>query len=146
MEPRLAWEEFGPIPGQRIGLDVATGEGYLFDPLHEARHSALRQKIEDAGFCLPPERESFPGIDATTWAFWMRRAVEAGLAKITQGSLPENLPGKPRMRFVGQEEKDERDTRLERLERQNERLMALLLATLPADKRRTVERELAQGE
>jgi hypothetical protein len=61
---------------------------------------------------------------------------------VVKGQLPESVPGKPRLQFIAPERSDPKDERLARLEKQNERLTALLVAMLPADKRRALEKDL----
>lgn len=80
-----------PIPGQRIGFDDATGRGYVIDPLHDAEHAALVEKIKARGMRLPPAREEIEGADRVTWLYWMRQAVRCGLARIVAGKLPDDL-------------------------------------------------------
>src|SRR4051794_5389562 len=70
------WPE--PIPGQRIGIDVETREGFIAEPLHEPAHSAIRDKITARGQQLPPAREVFRDVDPSTWLYWLKTAVERG--------------------------------------------------------------------
>ena len=88
-----------PIPGQRLGIDP-SGTGYLIEPLHDEDHATIREKIEKKGMKLEPELTEFPNIDLPTWLYWLKRAVESGIAKITKGKLPDKIDGKPRKNFV----------------------------------------------
>ena len=85
-----------PIPGQRIGIDGAMG--YIREPLHSDEHAETKAKIEAQGMSLPDEREEFEGIDVVTWAFWLQRAIDAGLARIVSGTMPK-IDGEPKMSF-----------------------------------------------
>jgi hypothetical protein len=121
-----AGEEPGPIPGQRLGFDSATGTGFVAEPLHLPEFRAIRERIETKGFRLPPEREEFPNADEATWLFWIDGAVKAGLARVIDGKLPDKIDGKPQLNFVT----GDRDTTTDRLaaavERQNELFGSLL--------------------
>lgn len=88
-----------PIPSQRLGVD-ADGIGYIAEPLHDAKHAPIKEKIEAQGMKLEPALQTFEGIDLTTWLFWIKQAVEAGLAKVVSGKLPDKIEGKPKMNFV----------------------------------------------
>lgn len=86
------------IPGQRLRLNLATGEASLVEPLQDREHSTIANHLRKEGFEIP-ESETFKVVDVATWAFHMGRAVEAGIAKVTLGSMPSTLPGKPKTRF-----------------------------------------------
>lgn len=139
----VAWPR--PLPGQVLGLRP-DGSAYLREPLHGDEHAQDRAKIEAQGMTLNPECEELGPADVPTWLHWAKRSVAAGLARVVRGRLPEKVEGRPRLQFISPEREDPRDERLDRLEEQNRKLLALLVATLPADKRRAVERELAGQE
>lgn len=80
-----------PIPGQIIGIDPNTNEGYIREPLREERYAAIRERIEAQGLKLASCEEKFMGVDPLTWAYWMRRAVDSGLAHVVKGKLPERI-------------------------------------------------------
>jgi hypothetical protein len=95
-EPKAAmlaaqWPET-EIPGQRVEIDSATGKAAVVDPLYEARHEATRRKAEKAGWTLGPAREEIEAVDVSAWLRWIKRAVDSGLARVVQGTLPEKLP------------------------------------------------------
>jgi len=115
-----------PIPGMRLGIDPEN-TGYVVEPLHDAEHAPIREKIVKQGMGLAPACESFEGIDVASWLFWLQRAVEAGVAKIVKGAFPDKLPGKPRLNFIVAEPRPSDSDRLAAaIERQNA-LMAQLL-------------------
>ena len=88
----------GPIPSQRLGIDP-DGDGYLTEPLNEPPFAAIRERITKQGFGIEKD-QVFENIDLPTWLFWIQQAVEAGLAKITRGKLPEVIEGKPKKDFL----------------------------------------------
>jgi len=94
------WPE--PVPGIVLGVNLATGETYLRDPIFDPEQHNLRQTISERGYRLPPEREEFSGETPATWVFWLQRAVEAGLARVIKGELPDvdSLEGEPRRHFI----------------------------------------------
>jgi len=102
-----------PVPGMAVGV-TGSGEMYVRDRLHETDFKQARILATDRGYGIGPERQSydFPADDTyppqTTWVHYMCRAVEGGHAKVIKGKLPnvDKLPGKPRTRFIGNEEKD----------------------------------------
>ena len=88
-----------PIPSQRLGID-ADGNGFLCEPLHDDEYVVLKEKIESQGMRLEPAIQEFLDIDVATWQFWLKSAVDSGLAKIVRGKLPDKIDGKPRMNFI----------------------------------------------
>jgi len=123
-----------PIPSQRLGLDLESGEGYVAEPLHDIEHTAVRDVIERRGFKLPVDREAFAAVHVPTWLFWIRRAVESGLARVVKGELPATIEGEPQKSFITKQPEPKTDDRLvAAIERQNE-LMAALLAQFASKK------------
>lgn len=88
-----------PIPSQRLGIDP-DGNGYLREPLHNPEHAALREKITRQGQSLEPAVQEFANIDLPSWLFWLKRAVDSGLAKLISGKLPLKIEGTPRTNYV----------------------------------------------
>ncbi len=108
-----------PIPSQRIGIE-ADGSGYIMDPLHDGEFAALRERIERQGKKLPPKLETFDDVDLPTWLFWIKRAVDSGIAKVVAGSLPKTIEGEPKMNFIVNRPKETTGDRLAMaMERQN---------------------------
>jgi hypothetical protein len=123
-----------PIPGQRLGIDLDAGEGYIVEPLHHPEHRKIRETLAKDGYPgLEPERAIFPlqKEDHATWLYWMKRAVDGGLAKLVRGKLPDRIEGKPRKNFVTKPRIDPRDKMIERL-------TAILFAQLPPEKQKAV--------
>lgn len=117
-----------PIPGQRLSLDTATGEAAIVEPLHEAEHARTRRIIEK-GKAIAPERESLGIAHVPTWLFWIKRAVEAGLARVTKGTLPATIEGEPQRSFFSQSAKNT-DDRLAAALEANTAVMREMLAQL----------------
>jgi len=88
-----------PIPSQRLGIEP-DGTGYVTEPLHEAKYAPIKEKILKAGMQLEPALQTFDDIDRASWLFWIKRAVESGLAKVVAGKLPDKIDGKPKMNFI----------------------------------------------
>jgi hypothetical protein len=130
------WPDGGVIPGQRIGVDLDSGTGFIVDPLHEAEHALTKEKIVAQGLALPPARQDFAGVHVPTWLHWIKRAVEAGLAKIVTGTLPAIIDGTPKTTFFHNATPDPRDATIDKL-------IDLLTGLLPADKRKAVLDKLA---
>ncbi|QDU30598.1 hypothetical protein ETAA8_57440 [Anatilimnocola aggregata] len=121
-----------PVPGQRIGVDLEFGEGYIIEPLHEPDHVATRKRIEGRGLSIAPARRPFPGVDVSTWLFWLNRGVESGIARVSQGTMPKKLDGPVKKSFITvtkPADNTREDRFLAAMERQNE-LMSALLAKL----------------
>lgn len=123
------WPE--PIPGQHIGIDPQKGEGWIEEPLYADRHAATRKRLADSGMALPPERQSFAAVDVVSWLYYLKRAVEAGHARVVEGTLPERIEGKPRRSFVTAERDDEQRT--------VRQLVACLYAALSPEQRKAAE-------
>lgn len=105
------WE---PIPGQRIGVDSA-GMGWVAEPLHLPANAETRRKIERRGYHLAPELETFADCDVPSWLFWLKRAVDSGLAHVVAGSLPRKIEGEPRKNFFQDTRKSESQITLDRV-------------------------------
>jgi hypothetical protein len=128
------------IPGQRLGIDFDSGEAWVAEPLHLPEYKAERDRILKRGLGLPKERDTIPvqPADYATWVYWLNRAVEAGIARIVKGKLPEKVEGKIRKSFVTPEPKrDRRDVT-------NEKLTAILFAMLTPEQRKRAEAALAE--
>lgn len=95
-----------PIPGQRVRLDLETGEGAIVEPLYDPEHAETRRLIEDRSMRLPEQEELFPAAHVPTWLFHMRTAVDIGLAKLVRGKFPAKLGGKPHREFITQSTPD----------------------------------------
>lgn len=120
-----------PIPSQRVGIDENC-IGYVSEPLHDPEHSATRDKIQSKGMQLPPARETFAAIDVTTWLYWLKRAVESGLAKITKGKLPDKIEGEPQKSFITTRPPVKKEERLAAALEEQNKLMAQILTKLTA--------------
>ncbi|WP_425397299.1 hypothetical protein [Aeoliella sp.] len=94
---KLAQKFPGVIPGQRLRID-ADGTVEIFEPLHDHEHTALREKLEDAGYKLAPQYEKAGQIDAATLVHYVGGLVSTGDARIVAGELPK-ATGKPRTRW-----------------------------------------------
>jgi hypothetical protein len=128
-QARLKIAEFPrPIPGVHITLDTDKKTAAIVEPLYEAEHAAIREKIERMGMKLPPQREEFQNIDVPTWLYWMRRAVANGVAKIVEGKFPEIDESQVQKNFITKPLRDPRDNLIGRL-------VAVLYASLPPKQR-----------
>lgn len=145
--------EFGgkPIPGQRIMLDTEKGTGIVYDPLalpeNEAVAEKLRAKlsgpVKGAGikFAEPKKHDA---VHPATWLYHMRRAVEGGLAVVTQGDVNAKVDGVPQKEFIHRREPDKQTGTIAALLEQNALLTKLLLESLPADKRAALATQLGK--
>ena len=112
-----------PIPGQVLGIE---GErGYVRDGVHgddEMLHLAQQR-----GLKIPPEREEVGEVDRATWLYWLRRAVDAGHARVVSGKLPEltDIEGEPQKVFQPRP-KSPTDEKLDRLTDTLEKFVDLL--------------------
>lgn len=88
-----------PIPSQRLGIDP-DGNGYLLEPLHAPEFAPIKEKIELHGERLEPATQAYENIDVPTWMYWMKRAVDCGLARVTKGQLPDVVEGPVRKNFI----------------------------------------------
>ena len=119
----------GPIPGQRLGIEP-DGTGFIKEPLHDEVNAELRKRIEATGVSLAPALQTFDDVDLPSWLFYIKLAVEVGVAKVVRGSLPDEIEGKVRHDYVLNEaEATPMDRLTAATERQSE-LMAKLLERL----------------
>ena len=89
----------GPIPGQRLGVEP-DGTGFIREPLHDEEHAPLRERIERTGVKLEPAVQTFEDVDLPSWLFYVKRAVEAGIAKVVKGELPTRIEGKVKFDYI----------------------------------------------
>ncbi len=131
---RMKISEFPrPIPGLHIAVDAEKKTATITDPLYDAEHVAIKEKIESLGMKLGPAVETFENIDVNTWLFWMRRAVSAGPCKIVAGKFPEIDAKAARKDFIMPEpEVDPRDNLINKL-------VAILYAGLDDNARKRVD-------
>lgn len=92
---RLLNEFPNPIPGQRLVVNVDTGECVVLEPLHDAEFAAIRQKIEKAKMTLEPERQEYKQ-HVPTLLHWCKRLVEDSCARVLRGKLPDKIDGEPK--------------------------------------------------
>ncbi|HWB13407.1 MAG TPA: hypothetical protein VG826_29550 [Pirellulales bacterium] len=95
-----------PIPGQHLLIDTANGDCFVTEPLYEEEHRVSRETIEKRGFRLPERREVHRGGHVPTLLHWVKNLVDAGLARVVSGKLPDKIDGKPRLRFHGEDRPD----------------------------------------
>jgi hypothetical protein len=140
---KLAMRLPGGIPGQRIRIDTETGLGTLHEPLAAVGNGKMRETIAklvtgdeqatEARVCFMSIESRFEKVHVPTWLAWMIRAVRGGLAKVTAGKLPDQIPADAKLRTYSSasqgEQPDEKDVTIGKL-------TALLLAKLsPAEKK-----------
>jgi hypothetical protein len=123
------------VPGQRLGIDLDSLEGYIVEPLHEKAHEKTLATIRRKGFQPPAARETFKlsPADKPTWLYWLKRSVEAGHAKLAKGKFPDRIDGDPQKTFISKPRgPDPKDAVIARL-------TAILMAKLSPAERREVE-------
>ena len=82
------------IPGQIVGFDPATNEGYVREPLHDSANIALAEKVK-LTHKLPPAREAVmlrTDAEKQAWLFAMNRICEMGFGRVVTGRFPDNIP------------------------------------------------------
>jgi hypothetical protein len=128
------------VPGQRLVLDLDAGEAHLVESLHFPEHKDVRKAVEKR-WGIGPERETFkvPPEDAPTWLYWLKRAVDAGTARLLSGTLPDKVEGKVKKTVISlPQRRDPKDELIQKL-------TAILYASLPESKRAQVEALLSDS-
>lgn len=118
-----------PIPGQRLGINLESGEAYLAEPLREPQHAAIRDRVERLGK-VGPDSEPFGIVHLPTWLHWLKRAVGSGIARVVKGELPTKIDGEPRRSFIHAEPAPSTNDRLAAAIDANTRMLGELLKTL----------------
>jgi hypothetical protein len=118
-----------PLPGQRLGVD-AKGVGYIAEPLHDEQHAPTKERIEGKLHRkLEPAKQTFDNVHLPSWYYWMQRAVEAGIAQVVSGKLPDDIGGKPKKDFIFAEpERSDTDKLTAAIEQQTEAFRELTAA------------------
>ncbi len=130
---RMKFNEFPkPIPGLHIAVDAENKTAKISDPLHDAEHFAIKEKIEALGMKLGPAVERIENIDTNTWLFWMRRAVVNGTCKVVSGNFPAIDDAKARKDFIMPDVTDPRDSLINKL-------VAIMYAGLDDAQRKQVD-------
>jgi len=103
------WTE--PVPGQRLSIDTATGEGQILEPLRTDtdEHKAIRQLFEKRGIAVP-EDQTFRNVHQPSWLFCMKDLIDAGFARIVEGKLPAKIDGERLKSFVTPDVEGPEDT------------------------------------
>lgn len=133
------------LPGQRIRLDPDTATGAILEPLADPGAAELRAAVakrltgdRDGKVEYAPAKVTFADVHAPTWMLWMLRAVRAGLAKVTRGTLPDvEPPDGKRDLFARPTVPDAKDAVIEKL-------TALLIAKLSPAERKELASILAK--
>lgn len=125
---RLYHEWPQPIPGQELSVNFEAGEVTVREPLWDAPHNAIRQKVEAKGMKLPPGSESTTVAPATAF-YWLTNALESGDCKIIDGTMPTRVDGEVQTRFHSTAPVEPIDRLTAAIEKQTE-LMARLLTKL----------------
>jgi hypothetical protein len=112
------------IPGQVLGIDTASGEAFVDDALNAPENAAIRARVEKVGSIEP--KRTIPNADTATWLHWIKEAVEAGLARVVQGVLPQKIDGAPELEFITRKKADPIDRLTAAIEKQNELMLKLL--------------------
>jgi hypothetical protein len=125
---RLAQKYNGAdIPGQEIRIDPENGAAAILEPLHRPENRAIKEKIEKDGATIPAAEEEFTDIHVPTWLFWLKRAVESGLARIVSGKFPADI-GTPKLSRSYRISEDTEDATAERIGRMEKELAEMKAA------------------
>lgn len=112
------------IPGQRIEFNLDKDECCIIDGIHdEPEVKAVLEKR----YTIPERRKELGKKDRTTFLFWMKRAVESGIAKLVKGEFPK-LEGKPQTNFVSHTHQEPANDKLAAALDKNTELLERLLA------------------
>jgi hypothetical protein len=136
-----------PIPGQRIFFDPDREEAAVVEPLHGDEHKALRELIASKNLgALDPERVTVPAPKDThrTFYYWLRRAIDAGLARVVRGTIPDMEEIQKRMKGRIQKSWIVPDRGPDRKDRIIEKLVALVGASLTPAGRKALEAALEE--
>jgi hypothetical protein len=125
------WPE--PIPGQRIRVNVSTGESFIIEPLYEQQFRRIREKLEKKSMQLPAESVPIKESLATV-LFWVKRAIESGYARLVSGELPKHVDGEPKKTFNFTPPVDPVAKLAVAIEEQTKTISELLRALVPAKK------------
>jgi hypothetical protein len=102
------------IPGTIVKIDVNAGRVWLVEPLRSDEYEPERLKLEEAGIKVPRTIEvacdSLPA-----WLHEMKRAVDAGYAKVVRGEFPEDLGEEPKRPGEVDEQSDKSEDKIDRL-------------------------------
>ena len=101
--------DWGTVPGEVLGID-REGKVYVREPLHDAGHKRLKERIERAGMRLQDEVTTFDAADLARVLWTIKRAVDGGIATILKGRLPETMPEDPDKRVATDPRDDQINT------------------------------------
>lgn len=115
------------IPGTVVKIDLSASRVWLVEPLQSEEYEPERLKLEDAGIKVPRTLEvacdSLPA-----WLHEMKRAVDAGYAKVTRGEFPEDLGEEPKRPGEEVEQTDKSEDKIDRLCNLVETLLSKLVS------------------
>lgn len=97
------------IPGQHIGLNVATKRGFVYDPLVEPQYESVLKRIERAAKVRDLLHGELVGCKRETheltkqgvidWWYWMHELVRRKCARVVSGDFGKQPEGDPRVDF-----------------------------------------------
>ncbi len=89
-----------PVPGQRISIDTTTATGSVIEPLRADEENASIVELFKKRSIKVPESKSFSGIHVPSWLHHMKAIVEAGLARVVEGKVPDKIEGEAKKSFI----------------------------------------------
>ncbi len=94
-----------PVPGQRLSLDTEAATATVEEPLHDEGNADLVALFKKRGIAIP-ETETYRGVHVPSMLHAMKKAVDAGLAKVVEGSLPDKIEGQALRSFIVADSED----------------------------------------
>lgn len=79
------------VPGQRIRIDFHSKRCSIVEPLHLPEFELCRKEIERRGLPIPVAEETYTPANLADWLWTIKRAIDAGYARVTCGELPKDL-------------------------------------------------------
>lgn len=94
-----------PVPGQLLSVDTETGKVSIHEPVRDKEHEDIAALFKKRSIKIP-EHETFNGVHVPSMLHLMRNAVNGGLARVTEGTMPERIEGQPLKSFIANNEPD----------------------------------------
>ena len=106
---RLLGEWPRPVPGQRLKLDTNTSTLTVEEPLHDAGNEDIVALFKKRGIEIP-KTERHENVHVPSCLHIMKRAIDANMARVVEGKLPDKIEGAMLKSFITSNQPDETET------------------------------------
>ncbi len=102
-----AWPK--PVPGQRVTIDAEAARLTIEEPLEDPSNADLAALFKKRGIEVP-KTKTYDSVHVPSCLHQIKRAVDAGLAKVVEGKMPDKIDGAMLKSFITPDSEDPEET------------------------------------